>query len=212
MLKRILLTCSVLMLLGAGCGLFGGGEDTLEFEVIEFEESEPTPTPPVEAVVDSVGLDPATLLKLKYLYGHQVRLGTLRRVGRDLQGLLEYDDESDIGLDWVIEVHAVSQESDYLHERVKESGIPESQRDQYEYLFVGLLEVMDVVSFGSLRLLEAATVIGPDGRSLDTLDAGKREKFLTLLKEAGYFLGEGEEMVKEESLQVSSAIGRVGLR
>ena len=214
MTKSFLLAAAVLLvLMSAGCGLLGGGgEEEVEFTVIEFEETEPTPTPPVAEVVKTVGVDKATLVKLRYLYSHQVKLESLRRIIRDLENLGNYGDESKVGLGWVIEVHKVTQDSDDFQERVKAAGIPESQRGQYEYLFVGLLEVMDIIGYASLRLLEGATLIGPDGRMLDTLEPGERERFVTMVREARYFLGEGDGMMKNQIKVANSAISRVGLR
>lgn len=213
MVKRIVL--SGMLLLGVflvGCGVFGGGGEDLEFETLVFEDVPPTPTPPVEDVVASIGLEPVLLVRLRYLYSHQVRLETLRRLGRDLQRLVEYSSESAVGLDWVIEVHEVTEETDEVVLRATRAGIPESQRDQYEYLFVGLLRVMDVMQYGSARLLEAATVIGPSGRTLDTMNGAERERFVTLVREAERFLAEGEEMLADESKGTNGAISRLGLR
>ena len=211
MLRYFFLMLAVITSLFAGACLFGGGGEE-EFELLEFEEVPPSPTSPVAQVVAEIGLDPAVVVQLRFLYGHQVRVGGLRRMGQDLRRLADYESPAAVDLSWVIEVHAVTEEMDNFAERAASAGIPESQRKQYQYLFVDLLEAIDVVGYGSLRLLEAATVIGPSGRSLETLEPADKERFLTLMGEASYFLTEGEELVDEASKDVGAAIGRVGLR
>ena len=194
-----------------GCGLVGGGGE-LEFEEIIFEDVPPTPTPLVEDVVASVGLDDALLVKLRFLYSHQVRLETLRRLGRDLQSLVEYEGDENVDLEWVIEVHEVTEDGDEFVKRATRAGIPESEREQYEFLFIGLLEGMDVVQYGSSRLLKAATIVGPSGRSLETVESADKEQFLIFMREAAYFLEQADEMITEEVKSTNNAIGRVGLR
>ena len=197
------------ILLSLACG--GGGGDE-EFETLEFEEVPPSPTAPVEEVVQRVGLDPEVVVRLRFLYGHQVRLAELTRLSRDLVDLVEYGSPASVNLSWVVQVHEVTQEMDDFAKRASDAGIPESQRSQYEYLFVGLLEAVDIIGYGSLRLLEGATIIGPSGRTMETLDPAARERFLIRMGEAAYFFSEGQAMVKKESSAVGAAIGRVGVR
>ena len=213
MLERLLVILVILATLSSvGCGGMFGGEEEEEFEILEFDDAEPTPMPAVDAVIASVGIDPYVLLSLRFLYGLQVRLETLKRITRDMKGLAQYESDGEVNLQWVIDVHQVTDEVEGLAKRVKSSGIPESEREQYEYLFVGLLESIDLVEYGSLRLLAAATVLGPSGRSLETMGTGEREEFVTFVREAEFFLEDGDSRTTVEIKKVGSAIGRVGVR
>ena len=117
--------CAVLMLLflSVGCGLFGGEE---EFEIMVFEEDlgkegGAAAAPPE---VPSFRVNPEILEEVKFLYRHQVRLERFQRVIRDLTGLVEYENASEVDLEWVVEVHEVTAESEEFFDLAAEMQVP----------------------------------------------------------------------------------------
>ena len=163
----------VLLLLTLGCGLLPGGDaEAGELGLIDFGDDpeftdESAPPPSLEEAVDrALYIDPLVLIEIRFLFNFQVRLERLRRVVRDLNGVLEYSAPADVDLDWVVEVHEVTRESDDYFLALTSMELPDSQRDQYGYLHIGTLEVVQVAALGSDRLLAAAVLVGPSGRSL----------------------------------------------
>ena len=89
----------------------------------------------------------------------------------------------------MIDVHEVTEEADFFFERMTGMEIPGSQREQYEYLYLGMLETIQVMAFGSDRVLAAALLVGPGGRSLAIMPPEERDRFLTLVRSPGSISG-----------------------
>ncbi len=162
---RLTVLLALALLFGTvGCGLFGGGgEETAggdEFEMLEFDQVQPTPQP-LEDIVKGLTLNPEVLVEVRYLYGHQVMLEDMRRVSRDLQSLLSYSGPGDVDLEWVIQVHEVTAEADEVFGRLTSSRIPGPLRERYEDLFLDLLDAIQVTGYGADRLLAASIKVGP---------------------------------------------------
>ena len=75
--------------------------------------------------------------------------------------MLEYSNPGDVDLDWVIAVHALTEESEVFFDEVTGLRVPESQRENHEHIFIGLLEAVQVAGYGLDRLLAAAILVGP---------------------------------------------------
>ena len=61
---------------------------------------------------------------MNFLYSHQVRLERLERVVRDLSALAEYENPSDVDLEWVVEVHEVTRETEKFLDSVTKMKVP----------------------------------------------------------------------------------------
>ena len=210
----LLLVLFLAILPAAGCGLLGGGDDPdapLEMEVIEFADDLPTPEPG-EVVERALTIDPDVLVEIRFLYNLQVRMEGLRQIVRDLRSMLDYSGPGDVDLDWVAEVHEVTRVSDGYFQVLTSLRVPESQRDQYEYLYINMLEAVQVAGYGADRLLAAAVVVGPSGRSMVNMSEEEIDEFETLMREAGFFLGDAEGQVDSGVGDVGRAISGLGLR
>ena len=205
--------CAVLMLLflSVGCGLFGGDE---EFEIMVFEEdlgkeggaaASPTQVP-------SFRVNPEILEEVKFLYRHQVRLERFQRVIRDLTGLVEYENASEVDLEWVVEVHEVTAESEEFFDLVAKMQVPPGLLAAYNRLFIGALQTVEMTQFGSDRLLAAAIKVGPNGRGLLTMPEGEADDFHTFIREARFYLRDSEKLIERERDSVTDAISGIRLR
>ena len=211
--RSVLLLMSLLAVLSMGCGFFGGGggggDD--EFTLLEFEPDPPTPVP--EKVVGlALSLNPEILVEIEFLYAHQVHMQTLRRINRDLLALLDYSSPGDVDLDWVIEVHEVTKEMDDFFLLTTSRRVPESQRGQYEYLFVNMLEAVQTMGLGGDRLLAASLHLGPSGRSLLNMSEVDQDRFESLMLEAAFFLNDSEERIDQHMVDLGRVTGSMRLR
>ena len=218
----VLLACVPFLV---GCGLFssvgadsGSDPDGLppRMEIIQFDDD----VPPDLQVVDASSLeegrslvvDPEVLVQVRFLYNLQVRLEGLRRIIRDLSSVLDHDGPGEINLDWVAEVHEVTREADEYFRVLTSLQVPESQMERYGVIYLDILDVVQLASYGSDRVLAAAVLVGPSGRSLLNMPVREVDEFNTLVRESGFFLEEAEDRVEDGITGVGRAIGRVSLR
>ena len=201
--------------LSVGCGFlgFGGDEEVGDLGLIEFEDDGSSlPDEPQEAARRSLYIPPEVLVEIRFLHNLQVRMEGLRQVIRDLLSASEYSGPSDVNLDWVIEVHEVTRESDEFFKVLASVDIPGSQRAQYDYLYVGMLEIVQISGYGSDRLLAASVLVGPSGRSMVNMTSEEIDEFETLVREAGFFLNDADARVKARLKEMGRAVGGLGLR
>ena len=208
--------CLVFLLLflslSVGCGFLGfGGDEEEELGLIEFEDDGFVPEAP-EAALRSLYIPPQVLVEIRFLHNLQVRMEGLQQVVRDLLSATEYSGPSDVNLDWVIEVHEVTRESDEFFKVLAAMDIPDSQRAQYDYLYVGMLEVVQVSGYGSDRLLAASVLVGPSGRSMVNMTSEEIDEFETLVREANFFLSDADARSKSRLREMGRAMGGLGLR
>lgn len=90
--------------------------------------------------------------------------------------------------------------------------VPEYQRDKHADMYLSELELIQVMNFGAARLLEAATVLGPGGRTVDALGPEDYRRFEVLMREAGFFLSRSGSMLDGRIEAVGGALGGVRLR
>lgn len=211
----LLMVLSVsLSLLGCGMLGFGGDEeggDGESMELIDFGDDLPTPEPE-EVVAQALSVDPESLVEIGFLHGFQVRLERLQRMVRDLESSTDYSSPSDVDLEWVADVHEVTREADEFFVELTSMSIPESQRVQYEYLYVGMLEAVQIAGFGSDRLLASAVLVGPSGRSLLNMSPAEADRFDALVREAKFFLRDAERRVEDEIGDVGDAVSALRVR
>ena len=213
---RLTVLLALALLFGTvGCGLFGGGgEETAggdEFEMLEFDQVQPTPQP-LEDIVKGLTLNPEVLVEVRYLYGHQVMLEDMRRVSRDLQSLLSYSGPGDVDLEWVIQVHEVTAEADEVFGRLTSSRIPGPLRERYEDLFLDLLDAIQVTGYGADRLLAASIKVGPSGRTLMAMSGQELADFETLVREGRFYLMDGGRLIEKQLSGMDGLIGKLRLR
>ena len=216
-LIALLLVLTLVSISTLGCGLLGFGGDgdsgeSLDMEMIQFADDLPTPEPDAAAAARSLIVDPDILVEIHFLYNFQVRLEGLRQVVRDLNSMLDYSGPGDIDLDWVAEVHEVTRESDDYFKVLTSLDVPGSQRKQYEYLYIDMLEVVQVSGYGADRLLAAAVIVGPSGRSMLNLSGEEVDEFQTLMRESEFFLSDAERLVDRRITEAGRAISGLGLR
>ena len=215
-LIALLLVLALVSISTLGCGLlgFGGDGDSVEssdLDMIQFADDLPTPEPE-DAAALALNIDPAILEEIHFLYNFQVRLEGLRQVIRDLDSMLDYSGPGDIDLDWVAEVHEVTRESDDYFKVLTSLEVPVSQREQYEYLYIAMLESVQVSGYGADRLLAAAVVVGPSGRSMLNMSGEEVDAFQTLMRESRFFLADAKALVDRRITEVSRVISGLGLR
>ena len=202
--------------LSLGCSIlpgFGGDFEAPELGMIEFDDDEGELfLEPEEIIAQALSIDPEVLIEIRFLHYFQVRLERLRQVIRDLNSAVEHSGPADVDLDWVVEVHEVTRGSDDFFRVLTSLEVPESQRDQYQYLHIGMLETIQVAGYGADRLLAASVVVGPSGRSMLNMNIEETDRFETLLREAKFFLSNADSRVDREVEEVFRAVGGLGLR
>ena len=210
--------------LSMGCGMLGFGGDS-EGEgpmgLIQFDDADPVEEPGVgggadggldEVIGSPVSINPEILVEIHFLYSFQVRMEGLRQIIRDLSASLDHSGPADVDLDWVIEAHQVTRESDRFFRLLTSMKLPESQRDQYRHLQVGMLETIQVAGYGADRLLAASVIVGPSGRSMLNMSDEEADEFETLLRESRFFLSEAESRMTRQMDEVVRAVGGLVLR
>ena len=218
-LVALLLVLALVSISTLGCGLLGFGgdggdgdsEESLELDVIQFADDLPT-LEPEEAVARALSIDPDILEEIRFLYNFQVRLEGLRQVVRDLDSMLDYSGPGDIDLGWVAEVHEVTRESDDYFQVLTSLEVPASQLEQYQYLYIAMLESVQVLGYSADRLLAAAVLVGPSGRSMLNMSGEEVDAFQTLMRESQFFLSDAEALVDRRITEVGRAISGLRLR
>ena len=217
-LRQVPLFLVILMALSLslGCGIipgFGGDDEDADLGMIEFADDGEIVLEPEEIIAGALSsIDPEVLIEIRFLYYFQVRLERLRQLIRDLNSAVEHSGPADVNLDWVIEVHDVTRESDDFFRVLTSLDVPESQREQYQHLQIGMLETVQVAAYGADRILAASVVVGPSGRSMLNMDIEEIDRFETLLREARFFLSDATSRVEREVDEVSRAVRGLGLR
>ena len=201
-----------LLLVGVGC--FGGEESgELELGLIDFGE-DPTPLPVEEQAVE-IGILPAFREELSFLYGYQISLEDLQQLTRDLIILSEMEDvdnKDTVGLDWVISVHDVYTVGDQYFELAFAREASAEIREKYSGYYISELEITQVIDHGRKRLLGAAILLGPGGRTVATFDAVERRDFERLIRESKYYLREAENLLEDHLEDVGVALSAVHIR
>lgn len=198
------------LLLTVGCGGGGGAE----FELMTFEESGSEPVDSAalqEPLVHDVDIAPLVREELNYLYRHRAWLNALMVLNRDMEQLLEESD-GESGLEWVIQVHEVTREADELFGLVLASEIPETQAPVHFEVYLGALETVQLMVYGSDRLLASALVLGPGGRLVGDLGVEEGVKYVSLSDEALFYLQQSSNLLEDRLEEVDLALSAVSLR
>ena len=203
-----------LLLLMVGCSFGGGAAE--EFEMMSFEDEGEAGVSEDAAVeqpmVHDVSVRPLVLEELNYLLSHQAWLESLRQLNRDMVRMIEESDEDEAGLPWVVDVHEVTRESDDVFALVLGVEIPATQAPAHFEIYLSALQTVQVMAYGSDRLLASALVVGPSGRLVGDLGIEDEVRFKTYSREASFFLRDAERLLEDDFERVSDAIAQVGLR
>lgn len=198
-------------------GFFFGGE--AELGLIDFgdegaEESDYlSPSTNEASELDAFYEVPDELLiEVDYMFAHQIYLTVLGRVNQDLLSLTAYKAESDVDLDWVIEVHAATLEAEETFALLADVPLPGNNRELYLGYKLGMLESLQISAEGATRLLAASIVLGPSGRSLPNLSVDERVEFDSLLDQSAFYLNQADDFITEEQEHVSQAVSTISLR
>ncbi len=209
-LVSLLLFC--LFLFGAvGCSSIGLGGGNGEIGLIEFEPDPPTPVPE-EVVGLALSMNPDVMQFVSTIYELQLLYESVDRMNRDLVNLVGSGEGDDYGLEWVIEVHEVTQDAETLYRRVAAFRLPENLRSEYDNTFIDLLQVIQLSSVGSDRILSAAILIGPSGRSMRNLQGAELERFERLRRESRLYLNEAQSASDAVGSSLESVVGQMSLR
>ena len=189
----------------------GGSDPTPVGDIMEFDDEEPVAAAPPPPGAVPLLVDPVSLEEISYLYGHQVFLESLAQSNRDLSMLLEESRLEGAGLQWVIDTYEMDRDAQAQYEFYLTSSPPQSQFEKHLSLYQRGVQIVQVMAFGSERLLLAAVTLGPSGRSIDVMPQSDAIRFRRLAREAGYFFRDAGELIQEELGQVEQAIREVHL-
>lgn len=199
-----------LVLLGVGC--FGGGGENFELMTFEDSGTEITESAAIQApVVHDVAVAPLIREELNYLYRHRAWVNALVTLNRDMMSLAE-ESETESGLEWVIGVHEVTREADDLFALVLGTEIPETQIPAHFEVYLGTVETIQLMVYGSDRLLASALVLGPSGRVVGDLAVEEGVRYRSLMDEANFYLGRSENSLDDNLEDVNDALSAVSLR
>ena len=191
----------------SGCGLFGGDGEGIDplGQLIDFGE-EPVEEAALEEilVVEEAGAElrlvqrPEVLIEVQYFFGHQINLEAIERNNGELLELADYGGPGDVDLDWVIEVHRETEESDFLFQYLAGVRVPATHKEFYEDFHFGMLDVIHIASVGSNRLLAASVLVGPEGRTLRDLSEREQLEFQRLIREGRFYINEANAVLDRE--------------
>ena len=207
------LLCSGGLLLMAACGGGGEGPQVDEFGIIDFGPDDPADDIQYQLALarenaeQGLTFEPERLVQVNVVYSNQVRLERLERVIRDMIRLLETNNAGEINLDWVIRVHQAVEDADFLFAEAIRYRLPEGQVEEFGDYYVEVLETIQLGGYGASRLLAAAVLVGPEGRSLLNFTDTERVRYDVLVKEARFYLNEAERNFKELSKELNSKEG-----
>ena len=202
-----------------GCGgAEGSGE---EFPLIEFEGDDPAVVGAAaavgagaasEVVHRGLSLRPEAMEEVAFLYQVQVRFETVQRLNRELESLLDEADSGSVGLEWVIDVHRTTEETDAYFRLLTGLAVPEPLREQYGDLFLGMLDAVQVSAAGLDRLLAAALKVGPGGRTLAVMNQAELDEFEGLVRESRFYVNDADGLLDDRLKDLGKLVGRLRLR
>ena len=199
----------------AGCG--GGGEEGVDDGIDEIEfVDEPTPTgaPAVQVDVIAEFLQETVLVlpDMEYLDTQAFYLSELEEVARDVTSHIEGGQGDDVGLEWVVGVHRTVLRWDELQGVLAKQEVSVEHRERFAEIYVGMVEAYYRLAFSADRLLGAAVVLGPTGRSVMDMGLEEERRFRVLMNQAGYFAEKADEKVSEIRISVDSESFALGSR
>lgn len=219
--KKIVLVLGILAALIAlvwvGFAFFFGGEAELGLidfgdepaDEYDYSSSSSTEASELDAFYE---IPDELLIEVDYMFAHQIYLRVLGQLNQDLLTLTSYKAESEVDLDWVIEVHAATLEAEDTFALLADVPLPGNNREFYLGYKLGMLESLQISAEGATRLLAASILLGPSGRSLPNLSVDERVEFDSLLEQSAFYLNQADDFISEEQEHVSQAVSTISLR
>jgi len=218
--KIAIAVCIVAALVGVGWAAFGlifGGDAELGLidfgddpvEEYDYSSSASNVASELDAFYE---IPDQVLIEVDYMFAHQIYLALLVRLNQDLLTLTSYKSESEVDLDWVIDVHDATLEAEEVFALLADVPLPGTNREQYLRYKLGMLESLQISAEGATRLLAASILIGPSGRGLPNLSVDERVQFDGLLRQAAFYFDQADTYLEEEQEVVSSAVSTISLR
>lgn len=208
---RGLLLFFLLLLPLASLACFGSEDDL--FEPIEFGPEDPTATPVTvtEEVVADLAIDGFLMAEIHYLFYYREIAQSLVALNRSFESQSSRSgSQSELDLGWVVDVHDLMARSEEVYTRFFELESDDTIRDKYSRLYLDTLRAIDLMVVGRDRLLSAAILLGPTGRSYSDMLESDQLVFNTLLAEAVYWLRSSGTAAQAVSSAVSEHISRLG--
>lgn len=171
-----LLLCGAAALAGGG----GAADNPDGFQRIDFGPNDPAEDIPYqrdlarENAAQGLTFEPEKLAQVNVIYGNPVRP---ERVNRDMIKLLEVTNPGEIRSGLGHPGASGGGYADWLFEEVISYQLPEGQVEAFGDYYVQALETVQLDSYGAGRLLAAAALVGPDGRSLLNFTDQERDRF-----------------------------------
>ena len=204
----------------SGCGLLGGGEDVdplgglIDFGGDDGGDDVVEEVILVEDVFQELRLvqRPEVLIEVQYFLGHQINLGAIERNNEDLLDLIDHGGPEDVDLDWVIDVHRETEESDLLFQYLAGVRVPATHSEFYEQFHFGMLDVIHIAAVGSNRLLAASVLVGPQGRTLRDMSEREQLEFRRLIQEARFYINESNAVLSGELDNIGDVVSGMRVR
>lgn len=196
----------LLLILPVACG---GEEDPL-WAPIEYTPEIPTPVVVEEAVQD-ISLDGFLMAETNYLFYYRSLADSLVSLNRSLvsQGEIQRGSQQDYDLAWVVDVHDLITRSEGVYSLILSLEADDAIRDKYATLYLDTLRTIDLMVVGGDRLLAAAILLGPTGRSYEDMSDSEKWQFDALVSESGHWLSSSETLASSLSSAVSDHILRL---
>lgn len=213
----IALILAALLLIVTACG---GGPDPLEGLEFVFDDEETTEgvagaaeaAPTVVSPYARLSADDWRHPRVAYVYDMQAMAMDMEHSLRSMVRMLENGREGDGSLDWVVQVHDLHRESEELRLRAYNFGLDEDLVEDYVEFHASFLEAVQIYALGADRMLEAAILLGPTGRTVGDLTASERAEFVSLLGEGVFYMQGAEVMVSRSRDDIKEIIKYLRVR
>ena len=173
-----------------------------------------------DALIDSVVPNPYSrldghherLVRVSYVHDMLTLVREITTANRDIENLVDTGRTSEAGLDWVVAVHDMHRASEELRFRAYAYEVNEVLVLDYVDFHASFLEGVQVFSRSADRLLQAAIVLGPSGRSVNDLPADVRSDYNSLVSEGGFFSQDTEVLLTRSSEDLQALVQELRLR
>ena len=208
---------ALLLLVAAACG---GGDDPLEGLEFVFDDEETADGAAGTAEAAPTVVSPYARLyaddwrhsRVAYVYDMQAMAMDMEHSLRSMVRMLESGRDGDGSLDWVVQVHDLHRNSEELRLRAYNFALDEDLVEDYVEFHASFLEAVQIYALGADRMLEAAILLGPTGRTVGDLTASERAEFVSLLGEGVFYMQGAEVMVSRSRDDIKEIIKYLRVR
>ena len=210
----VALVYAVVLLAATACG-----EDDpaagLDFEsyINDVETSEPgavaDDTPSAYARLDG---DHERLLRIAYVHDLKTLVEEVTAANRDVERLTDDARGAETSLPWVIQVHDMHRASMELRIRAYAYELLDPLVLDYVDFHAAFLEGVQVYSQAADRALQAAIILGPDGRTVGEMTPEQEADFLSLVGEAQFFFRDAQVLLTRSGEDLSTLVSDLYLK